>query len=338
MHSREYHYNKPEVEFSDEDKVPAASQLSKTVIKGQEGKSFEVSMAASRKVFETRLPPKEEVFIIQHINQKPLNGAVGHQNQQQHFHPSTFVNSTPNPRIYGNFQQSFNNPQQHLNSNHYNGFNAVTATNNAQNNFNQFSTNSNYQRQQQFNTGASFQQQFGLQSQRALQQQQLSQQPQQQYYPQQYEHYLQQPQRNTNLPNSNNLLNDLVNNQKYVSQSEAAQLDVYPYKQINGNPRPFTRVITKCDASGQCQPQNAAEGGSGGSDFHHQQVLKQSKAQVSPAADKCQTKFNYQFTGNALTNNAAKAQRGIPIYKGTDLKDRRLFAYNEVVIPQYPHN
>ncbi|KAM7361469.1 uncharacterized protein ACRADG_012153 [Cochliomyia hominivorax] len=304
VQSREYHYDKPAVEFSQEDKphrqpIATASQPSVSIIKGKNGKNFEVEMAESRQIYETRLPPKEEVFIVKHIHQTTYP-------REQQFLAKTYnINTSPNPGSYGNFQQTFNNQQQqHLNLNS-NPFN----TNVGVNNFNQ------------------------LQQQRNSQQQQ-----QQQYYPRQIEHYLQQPQRNNNLPNANNLLNDLVNNHKYVSQSETAQLDVYPYKQINGNPRPFTRIVTKCDATGQCEPQNAAEGGNGGSDFHHQQVLKQSKAQVTPSSDKCQNKFNYQFTGNALTSNAAKAQRGIPIIKGTDLRDRRLFAYNEVVIPQYPHN
>ncbi|KNC32253.1 hypothetical protein FF38_06622 [Lucilia cuprina] len=366
VQGREYHYDKPQVAFQKEDvsHTAAATQPSKSIVKGVHGKDYEVTMSASRKVFETRLPPKEEVFIVQHLNQ-PAAPAV-YQPQPAIVAPyqypqPTGINSTPNPGFYGTLQQTYrNNPQQHLNlnSNQYNGVNAAS---NAQQHYNQFTANTNYQQQQQLQRqqqyGGTFSQypqqqqqqqpqQPGVVSPRAQQLQQTGgsfsqiplQQQQQKYYPQQYEHYLQQPQRNTNLPNSNNLLNDLVNNHKYVSQSEAAQLDVYPYKQINGNPRPFTRIITKCDAPGQCEPQNAAEGGRGGSDFHHQQVLKQSKAHVSPNTDKCQNKFNYQFTGNALTGNAAKAQRGIPITKGTDLRDRRLFAYSEVVIPQYPHN
>ncbi|GBP03705.1 hypothetical protein EVAR_69535_1 [Eumeta japonica] len=88
--------------------------------------------------------------------------------------------------------------------------------------------------------------QIGTFFQNALpQQQQLPPVPQQTPYA----HYLQQPPNGNFQPNSIDGQSNLVHNKRYVSQSEAGQLDVYPYKQINGNPRPFTRIISKCDAT-----------------------------------------------------------------------------------------
>ncbi|TMW49455.1 hypothetical protein DOY81_005465 [Sarcophaga bullata] len=313
IYGDEYHYDRPEQPFTYEDKPQT------TIIKGFNNKEYEVTMSGSRKIFEARL----------HLTQQPLPARQYLPAYQQHS-----GNTSPNLRFYGNLQTPFHNNDQNIPVNSQQHTNAVALSpanqaiaynGNAQYQFNQ--QQQQYQQQQQLN-----QQQY--------QQQQLTNSllsPQDQY-----QHYLQQPlnnNNNNNLPNANVLLNELVNNQKYVSQSEASQLDVYPYKQINGNPRPYTRIITRCDNSGKCEPHNAAANGvSGGTDFLHQQVLKQSHAQIELTGDKCQNKFNYQYTGNALVDNVAKAQRGIAIKKGTSLRDRRLIPYTEVVIPQYPHN
>ena len=298
-------------------------------------------MSGSRKVYEARL----------HLAQQPLPGRQYLPAYQQHN-----SNTSPNLRFYGNLQTPFHNNeqnfqlnlQQHIKTGRSALANQAIAYNgNGQYQFNQ--QQQQYQQQQQLNQQQQQQQQQYQQQQQFNQQQQQYQQLQTNSLlsPQdQYQHYLQQPlnnNNNNNLPNANVLLNDLVNKQKYISQSEASQLDVYPYKQINGNPRPYTRLITRCDNSGKCEPHNAAatgiSGGSGGgTDFLHQQVLKQSHAQIEHTGDKCQNKFNYQYTGNSLVDNVAKSQRGIAIKKGSSLKDRRLIPYTEVVIPQYPHN
>lgn len=331
------------------------------LIKGFNNKAYEVTMKGSRKIYEAtiQLPqqqlPQQQLqqqqqpphqFIQQQLPQQQLPQQQLPQQHlpQQQLSTGQYLtdyqqpgdNTSPNPKYYDNSQIPFYNNGQNIQVNSqqqlYTNALATTAANQAF-----VSSNAPYQ----LNSKQLPQQQQQLYQQQQFQQQQQQLQTNYLLSPQdQYQHYLQQPLSNTNLPNANTLLNDLVNNQNYVSQSQASQLDVYPYKQLNSNPRPYTRIITKCDNGGKCEPQNVAADGISGvdTDFLHQQVLKQSHAQIVHTGDKCQNEFNYQYTGHALVDNVAKAQRGIPIKKGTDLKNRRLIPYTEVVIPQYPHN
>lgn len=280
--SWEYQYGKAPVGYP--------SEFGTQIIKGKNGNNYEVTVLPARKMYEKHVPANEQVVIVQHLNQPP-----------------PILQLLKN----ANTVQPFNNQQQqHFNLNSHPW----------QNRNNQYSANTGYLQQEP--QQSHFQQQVTRGQQQPLgptalitpqtQGQQLvdafasthQQQQQQQPFAQ---YFLQQPPLNNN--------NHVVNNPKYISQSEAAQLDVYPFKQINGNPRSFTRLIINCDGSGKCETQSTNES--------------------QPNPKNCENKTHNHFMGYDLPNNRAFPPA---LIVQTGLRNRRLVPYSEVVISQYPYN
>jgi hypothetical protein len=120
----------------------------------------------------------------------------------------------------------------------------------------------------------------------------------------------------------------------YVAQSQATQLDNYPYKQLPpGETRGFQRLVKTCNSKGQC---SEIALGPGQEDPIQQQLIYATRARIEPISQKCQQ----QVIDKAAASYAGGSYYRRPVVPVGPArpKDRRLFPYSEVALPGDPYN
>ncbi|XP_037943549.1 RNA polymerase II degradation factor 1 [Teleopsis dalmanni] len=344
---REYHYQKPQRPFlsggtqqpqlsqqpqQPQQQIlglvpPQRTQQPKTTIIHTGGKRYEVQMISSQRIFEGHHTPHHAAYNI------PLNNVPHYNSPVNNYLPPAQVPSIPvNPGGQAHFTTAA------VNQNY-----AQHAARNVYNTQTQYAANANVA---QHNTAYQTQNVAAIQPQysaninpllqnahvQALQQQQptyynnnaqTSYAPQQQLQPA----YAGAQQYGGTSSQQSQLQQQTGNRGDYVSQSEASALDFYPYKQINGDTRSFTRHINNCGSYGvQCQ--NVAMG-PGQVDAQHQKIVSDARAIVTPVSEKCQ-KIAAGIAGDSRDYAGGSYYRK-PELSEVRPKNRRLYEYSEIV-------